>query len=510
MPNTLSMKARLFALLAINLATLLLLAGAGIYQLKAMDQAVERQLERVNHQSQINRSVQLANLHFKIQVQDWKDILLRGNAAQDRDAYLAAFNDESRVVQSQLAQAVYDLQAGGEDASRLLALADTLRQLERRYRNALADFRVEDRLSGQKVDQQVRGIDRDMTEQLLRASETVRADFEQLLQEQIADTRQSYTQARNLFLIATAIGMLALIAVIALTGMALMRQIGGEPAEVAAVAARVAAGDLCVKVALRAGDERSVLRAMQTMVDKLTGVVEELNLNAGQLGMSAAEVSASAHALSQSASQQAASLEETSASVEQIASMVAHNSENAAMTDSMAGQAAQNAGEGGDAVSQAVQTIQDIAQKIDVIDDIAYQTNLLALNASIEAARAGEQGRGFTVVASQVRKLAEHSQEAAREIGRLTGDGVERAERAGAMLGQLLPSIHKTAQLVQEISLASQEQSEGLQQINTAVSQLSLATQMNASTSEQLSSASEQLNDQAARLRQMIAYFKTA
>jgi methyl-accepting chemotaxis protein len=151
--------------------------------------------------------------------------------------------------------------------------------------------------------------------------------------------------------------------------------------------------------------------------------------------------------------------------------------------------------------------MKQIAQKIAIIDDIAYQTNLLALNAAIEAGRAGEHGKGFAVVAAEVRKLAERSQVAAEEISRLAGGSVELAEKAGSLLGAIVPSIQKTADLVQEISAASSEQNSGVGQINGAITQISQAVQQNAAASEELASTSEEVSAQALELQNMMAFF---
>jgi len=218
-------------------------------------------------------------------------------------------------------------------------------------------------------------------------------------------------------------------------------------------------------------------------------------------------VSATAQSLSQSSSEQAASVEESSASVEQMSASINQNAENAKVTDNLASKTAVEATEGGGAVKNTVDAMKKIAQKIGIIDDIAYQTNLLALNAAIEAARAGEHGKGFAVVAAEVRKLAERSQVAAQEIGGLAGDSVGLAERAGHLLDEIVPSIRKTSDLVQEIASASQEQSSGVAQINNAMNQLNQATQQNASASEELAATAEELGGQAEQLQQLMLFF---
>ena len=277
----------------------------------------------------------------------------------------------------------------------------------------------------------------------------------------------------------------------------------------AEVARKVSQGDLTVEIEVRSGDTTSLLYTMKQMTGKLIGVVQEIRESADALASASEEVSSSSQALSQSATEQAASVEETSASVEEISSTVAQNAENAKVTDDIASKAAKNAKEGGEAVSHTVDAMRQIAEKIGIIDDIAYQTNLLALNAAIEAARAGEHGKGFAVVAAEVRKLAERSQVAAQEISSVAGNSVKLAEQAGKVLDELVPSIRKTADLVQEISSASKEQTSGLNQINTSISQLSQTTQSTASASEELSSTSEEMSAHALRLQEAIRYFNT-
>ncbi|HQF54246.1 MAG TPA: methyl-accepting chemotaxis protein [Fibrobacteria bacterium] len=300
----------------------------------------------------------------------------------------------------------------------------------------------------------------------------------------------------------------SLLAAMSKMSRSLLEQLGGRPEYALGVVRKVAAGDLTVQVDVRPGDKTSLLAAMKQMTEKLLDVIQEIRASADMLASASEEISASAQSLSQSATQQAANVEETSASVEEITATVAQNTENAKVTDDIASRSAGYAKEGGEAVSQTVLAMRQIASKIGIIDDIAYQTNLLALNAAIEAARAGEHGKGFAVVAAEVRKLAERSQVAAQEIGSVATNSVSLSERAGKLLDDLVPSIRKTADLVQEIAAASKEQASGLSQINTSVSQLSITTQSTASASEELSSTSEEMSAQAVKLQEASRWFR--
>ncbi|MFA6971576.1 MAG: methyl-accepting chemotaxis protein, partial [Gallionella sp.] len=256
------------------------------------------------------------------------------------------------------------------------------------------------------------------------------------------------------------------------------------------------------------GDFDMLKQAINNTVSKLTETITEVNRSADALASATEEISATAQSLSQASSEQAASVEETTASVEQMSASITQNTENAKVTDSMAGKAAKEATEGGQAVSSTVEAMKKIAGKIGIVDDIAYQTNLLALNAAIEAARAGEHGKGFAVVAAEVRKLAERSQVAAQEIGELASSSVSMAEKAGKLLDEIVPSINKTSELVQEIASASSEQSTGVAQINGAMGQLNQTTQQNASASEELAATAEEMSSQTEQLQNLMTFFK--
>ncbi len=279
--------------------------------------------------------------------------------------------------------------------------------------------------------------------------------------------------------------------------------------ELVGVTNEVAQGNMGVSVQASGGDEVSdVMRSVGDMVEQLRRVVSEINSATESISSASAQVSSTAQSLSQSSSEQAASVEETSASLEQMGSSVSQNADNARVTDDIAAKVATKAEEGGSAVKNTVTAMSDIAERISMIEDIAYKTNLLALNAAIEAARAGEHGKGFAVVADEVRKLAERSQTAAQEINDTAGNSVKVAEQAGRLIEEIVPDIKKTAQLVREITAASEEQASGIGQMNSAVEQLDKVSQQNASSSEELAATAEEMSSQAQTLVATMSFFR--
>jgi methyl-accepting chemotaxis protein len=342
-----------------------------------------------------------------------------------------------------------------------------------------------------------------------RAAIAVLSDMTVRMREAIAHTQEenaaSFEQARMLM-----IGLLAAITLIAaISATWIVLNISRAVSSALNLANAVANGDLNATASVKSNDEiKDLIDALNSMVAKLKDIVGEVTSAARNVAAGSQEMSAASEQLSQGAAEQSSSTEEASSSVEQMAANIKQNADNSGQTEEIARTAAGDAEKSGAAVAEAVKAMETIAEKILIVQEIARQTDLLALNAAVEAARAGEHGRGFAVVASEVRKLAERSAAAADEISGLSGDTVKAAQSAGEMLSKLVPDIQKTAELVSEISAASNEQNAGASQINMAIQQLDKVTQQNTSAAEEMSSTAEELASQAEQMQQTIGFFK--
>jgi methyl-accepting chemotaxis protein len=270
----------------------------------------------------------------------------------------------------------------------------------------------------------------------------------------------------------------------------------------------VAQGDLTISLESRS-ERDELMKALDSMVKSNANVINEFITAIDNIVNASQQLQSVAIQISQGSTEQASSTEEISSSMEQMVSNINQNADNAKQTEQISLRASTDIAEGNRSVTITVDAMKKIADKITIVGQIAEKTDLLAINAAIEAARAGEQGKGFAVVAAEVRKLAENSQAAAKEIDELSKSSVKIADESGALLQKIVPDIQKTAVLVQEIAAASLEQNSGATQVNNALQQLNNITQQNASASEEMSSSVEELASQAEQLKELVSFFKT-
>lgn len=531
-----TIKAKLAAGFGMMILLLVGISGLGIYSLGNLNQAIT---EVIAGPAKRLETSQQANIRLLEAIRAEKNLILATSPAEI--ARHVATGEEARVaMQDLLTQGEEKAsETGKPDWKRLSVLLSEMTQLETRMADLVRGGQAAEaaRISSNEA----REVAGEMTELFAKIvarnqAAMVKAD---------EDTNKQYAETRNLVIGIT----LAALAIAVAFALWIALGISAGLSRLMTVANAVAIGDLDERVSIKSNDEIKDLvtvfntmtdnlkvtasmadeiangdltvqpkplsdkdtlgLSLQSMVERLRGVVGDALSAADNVSAGSQELSATSEQMSQGATEQAAAAEQASASMEEMAANIKQNADNAAQTEKISRQSSKDAEASGEAVNRAVDAMRTIADKIGIVQEIARQTDLLALNAAVEAARAGEHGKGFAVVASEVRKLAERSQTAAAEIGAVSGDTVKAAQEAGDMLQRLVPDIRKTAELVSEISAACREQDIGASQINEAIQQLDKVTQQNAGASEQMSATSEELAAQAEELQTSIAFFRT-
>ncbi|WDZ96634.1 methyl-accepting chemotaxis protein [Herbaspirillum sp. WKF16] len=460
-----------------------------------------------------------AQVQFKIQVQEWKNILLRGGDPEAFIKYRQALIDESAATQASLKRLEKLMPQIGMDGAAAHKAQAAHAELLARYLDALKAHAPVDPSSVGRIDRQVKGVDRLPTKMIDDIVAAVLAHGQAVRAAAAADTLSSYRRERAWLIAAIALSLLAGAGITWWQVRSIVL-----PLEAAVKVARmVAAGDLRAGLAVSGRDETAnLLHSLKAMNGNLANIVAEVRHGTVAITAAATEIAGGNRDLSERTEEQAGFLEETAASMEQITSTVRKNADNAHHANQLAGEASGVAVRGGEMVGAVVQTMQAIEESshkivhiIGVIDGIAFQTNILALNAAVEAARAGEQGRGFAVVASEVRSLAQRSATAAKEIKELINDSVGKISTGTSLVGgagdtmqEIVAAIRKVAAIMDEITNANREQSAGIDEVNQALIRMDGVTQQNAALVEQAAAAAESMQDQAEALQRAVAVFK--
>lgn len=501
-------KARLILLCSIGVFFIGLLGMTGGYWLSRLSADTQASISRIEQTSIALAGVGHVHNLYRDQIFSWKNLLLRGGNSEQQEKYWRQFQTQGLQVEQALARLNQMTSLPHDMRIQIQAVSREISHLNQRYQQTYEQGNLASLEAVQLLDRQVEGFEQAPTSSMLQLLVRINQQMTYALQQEQQNLLQQQSHAIQFFLVASVVGGMLVLLIAWRLGRGLWQQLGGEPEDASRLASLIANGDLSVDILARHHQPSSLFYSLHTMVGFFRHLITEATLSTEEVTAAAEQIAAAAQNLSHSAVHQSSRLEQSAASLEEISSIVALNADNAHVTEGMAIESAKLARAGEAQIRQAIQVNQEIAQKIAVVDEIAFQTHLLALNAALEANRAGESGRGFAIVANEIRTLASHSQEAAKAISVLVEKGLHESRAAGENFEQLMQPVQHTAELVQEIAAASLEQKTGVEQISQSVNVLTTVTQVTAEAADQLSATAVSMREKAHHLQKLIQRFR--